>query len=107
MVERPLTARAAVALACALLGSGCAFVPRTRLDDAQKLVGGLRSDNAQLKDLAVNLKAQNQELAQRAVDDARALRALEDANGQYERSIQGYQDDREQYQSAFRELRGR
>ncbi|WP_435009053.1 hypothetical protein P12x_000303 [Tundrisphaera lichenicola] len=107
MVDRPRNARAAIPLVCALLAPGCAFVPKTRLDDAQKLVQSLRAENVQLKDVSVSLKSQNQDLAQRAVDDARAIQALETANNQYERSIQGYQEDREQYQSAFRDLKGR
>ena len=107
MVERPRPAlAAALALAGALLGPGCAFVPKSRFDEAQKLVQSLRSENAQLKDSTLTLKVQNQDLAQRAVDDAKAIRALEVANDQYERSIQGYQDEREQLQAAFRELKG-
>ena len=108
MVDRPGPARAATLLIlCALTGPGCAFVPKTRLDDAQKVVQNLRTQNAQLKDVTVTLKSQNQDLTQRAVDDGRSIRALEAANEQYERSIQGYQEDREQYQAAFRDLKGR
>ena len=58
-----------------------------------------------MKDSTLSLKVQNQDLAQRAVDDAKAIKALEVANGQYERSIQGYQDEREQLQAAFRDLK--
>ena len=110
MVDRPGRARAAALLILilpALVGPGCAFVPKSRLDDAQKVVQNLRSQNAQLKDQAVTLKSQNQDLTLRAVDDGRSIRALETANEQYERSIQGYQEDREQYQAAFRDLRAR
>ena len=108
MVELPRAARvAALLIVSGAIAPGCAFVPKSRLDDAQKLVRSLRTDNAQLKDVAVSLKAQNQDLAQRAVDDARALQALETANDQYAKSIEGYQEDREQYQAAFREIKGR
>ena len=107
MVDRPGTARAAALLISALIAPGCAFVPKSRLDDAQKVVQNLRTQNAQLKDVSVTLKSQNQDLTQRAVDDGRSIRALEAANEQYERSIQGYQDDREQYQAAFRDLKTR
>jgi hypothetical protein len=106
MVERPRPALAAALVAGLLLAPGCAFVPKSRLDDAQKLVKSLRSENAQLKDSTLSLKVQNQDLAQRAVDDARAIRALEVANGQYEESIQGYQQEREQLRAAFQELQG-
>ena len=106
MVERSRPSPVTIALACSLLVPGCAFVPKSRFDEAQKLVQSLRSENAQLKDSTLTLKVQNQDLAQRAVDDAKAIRALEVANGQYERSIQGYQEEREQLNAAFRELKG-
>jgi uncharacterized protein YhaN len=108
MVDRPRPVRAAALLIlCTLIAPGCAFVPKTRLDDAQKVVQNLRTQNAQLKDVTVTLKSQNQDLTQRAIDDGRSIRALEAANEQYERSIQGYQEDREQYQAAFRDLKAR
>lgn len=94
-----------VVLAGTMLGPGCAFVPKSRFEEAQKLVQSLRSENTQLKDSNVALKVQNQDLAQRAVDDARSIRALEAANDQYEQSIQGYQDEREQLQAAFSALK--
>jgi hypothetical protein len=107
MVEPP---RSSLAAALVILGStflvpGCAFVPKSRLDEAQKLVTTLRADNARLKDSTLSLKVQNQDLAQRAVDDGNAIQALEVANAQYERSIQGYQEEREQLQAAFQELK--
>lgn len=102
-------ARQAAALGAwlAVAPVGCSFVPRTRLDDAQKLVLGLRSENAQLKDANLGLRSQNQDLAQRAVDDAEAIRALEAANTRYERSIAEYQGDRERLRAAFAELKDR
>jgi len=109
MSERSRSVRAfeglLVGALLAFCPSGCAFVPKTRLDDAQKLVQGLRSENAQIKDSNLGLKVQNQDLTQRAVDDAQSIRALETANSQYERSIQGYQDEREQLRSAFNDLK--
>jgi len=105
MVERPRPPLATLALAFLLLAPGCGFVPKSRFVEAEKLVQSLRAENAQLKDSALTLKVQNQELAQRAVDDAKAIRALEVANDQYELSIQGYQDEREQLQSAFSTLK--
>jgi exonuclease VII small subunit len=105
MVDRSRPIAAILLLAWACSSSGCAFVPKSRFEEAQKLVQSLRSENAQLKDSTLTLKVQNQDLAQRAVDDAKAIRALEAANGQYEQSIQAYQEEREQLQSAFRELK--
>jgi hypothetical protein len=101
MVERPRPTTTLALLALTLAGPGCAFVPKSRFEEAQKLVQSLRTDNAQLKDSNVTLKIQNQDLAQRAVDDSRSIRALEATNDQFERSIQGYQDEREQLQAAF------
>ncbi len=106
MVGRTRLALAAALAACVLSAPGCAFVPKSRFDDAQKLVKSLRTENAQLKDSTLTLKVQNQDLAQRAVDDAQAIHALEVANGQYERSIENYQQEREQLRSAFEELKG-
>ena len=98
-------ARRAALGAMTLLVAGCGLVPQTRLDDATKLVHGLRTENAQLKDANLKLKVQNQDLSQRAVDDAQALRGLETANAQYAQSIQGYQQDRDQLRSAFNDLK--
>ena len=106
---RRIRGRAVPPAVCWLIAgiAGCGMVPKTRLDDAQKLVQGLRTENTQLKDANLGLKVQNQDLSQRAVDDAQAIRALETANGQYERSIEGYQDDRERMRAAFNDLKDR
>jgi uncharacterized protein YhaN len=105
MVASPRPILAALGLAGTLLLQGCAVVPKSRVDQAEKLVQTLRAENAQLKDTTVTLKVQNQDLAQRAVDDAKAIKALEVANEQYEQSIQGYQDEREQLRAAFDSLK--
>ncbi len=112
MRERLRSTRSAliapIAGICLMTGSvGCGLVPRTRLDDAQKLVQGLRTENAQLKDTNLGLKVQNEDLSQRAVDDGQAIRALETANTQFEKSIEGYQDDRERMRAAFNDLKDR
>ena len=111
MAKRSQTIRAAMAILAGAWVSvglvGCGLVPRTRLDDAQKVVQGLRTENTQLKDSTLRLKIQNQDLTQRAVDDSQAIRALETANTQFEKSINGYQDDRERMRAAFEELKDR
>jgi hypothetical protein len=104
MVARSGPFPVAVFLGCAALVPGCAWAPKSRVDEAHKLVQTLRAENAQMKDVSLTLRVQNQELAQRAVDDARAIKALEVANGQFERSIQGYQAEREQMRAAFRDV---
>ena len=105
MIDRSPVIRLAAAFALVAAVSGCSLVPNTRVEEARKLVQSLRADNAQLKDSTLALKVQNQDLSQRAVDDSRAIQALETANTQYERSIQGYQDEREQYRAAFQDLK--
>ena len=109
MRERSRSVRAWASLlvgaGSALIPPGCGMVPKSRLDDATKLVQGLRTENAQLKDSNLGLKAQNQDLSQRAVDDGQAIQGLETTNAQYARSIQGYQDDREQLRAAFNDLK--
>ncbi|WP_435021082.1 hypothetical protein TA3x_002176 [Tundrisphaera sp. TA3] len=104
MAAPPARSLIAASLAWALLLPGCAWAPKSRVEEAHKLVQAIRAENAQMKDTTITLRAQNQELAQRAVDDARALRALEVANEEFERSIRGYQEDREKMRSAFREV---
>lgn len=94
-----------VGAALALGSAGCGFVPKTRLDDATRLVQGLRAENAQLKDANLGLKTQNQDLTQRAVDDAQSIQGLETASAQYEKSIQAYQEDREKTRAAFNQLK--
>lgn len=94
----------AVLVGAVLAPPGCGLVPKTRLDDATKMVQGLRAENAQLKDANLGLKVQNQDLAQRAVDDSQAISKLESANAQYQASIQGYQDDRERTRAAMKDL---
>ncbi len=106
MVDRiRLLPSALILLGIALAGPGCAFVPKSRFDEAQKLVQTLRAENGQLKDSALTLKVQNQDLAQRAIDDDKAIRALEASNSQFERSIQAYQEEREDLLSSFRDLK--
>ena len=94
-----------VAAGVAMAPLGCGFVPKTRLDDATKLVQGLRTENAQLKDTNLGLKVQNQDLTQRAVDDSQAIQGLETAQARYEKSIQAYQEDRDRLRSAFNDLK--
>src|SRR5258708_24489881 len=107
MVDRPGTARAVALLISALIAPGCAFVPRSRLDDAQKVVQNLRTQNAQLKDVTVTLESQNQDLTHRPGDDGRSLPALEAATDHYARGIHGYHEDRQQSHAPFRDLQTR
>jgi chemotaxis protein MotB len=102
--SRSLTRRAFVC-ACAALailpGSGCGLVPKSKLDDCHRVSQTLRSENNRLKDVALDLRAQNQDLSQRAVDDARRLAAQEEAVDRLERSVTAYQAERDKMAAAF------
>jgi hypothetical protein len=99
--ERASCILAAVALAA----PGCHLAPRQELDDCHRLSQTLRSENANLKDQTLVLRSQNQDLSERAVDDARRLAQLEATNEQLVTSVQAYQDDRTRLEAAYQELR--
>ncbi|GAC1464643.1 MAG: hypothetical protein NVSMB9_03530 [Isosphaeraceae bacterium] len=84
-----------------LLCPGCGLVPRARLDDCHRLSQTLRAENNRLKDVSLDLRAQNQDLTQRAVDDSKRLAVQEEAVQRLERSVLAYQSEREALASAF------
>ncbi len=84
--------------------SGCAMIPRDRLDESQRLAQSLRDENARLKDEVVGLKTQNRDYADRALDDLRRLTARDDAIQRLEQNVQDYQDDRDRLAAAYRRL---
>ncbi len=92
-------------LTIALAASGCAFVPKSRLDDAAKVTQTLRSENALLKDTALSLKGDNTDLTRRALDNGRKIATLEDANTRLETSVQAYIDEREDLNDAFQRFK--
>ncbi|WZO95727.1 hypothetical protein EP7_002695 [Isosphaeraceae bacterium EP7] len=107
-IPGPSRIRPALAVALALVTAampGCGMVPRTRLADCAKLSQSLQADNSQLKDQVVKLRAENQEFAQRAVDDSGQIRRLSAENNRMERSIAAYQDDRERLNTAFQDVK--
>ncbi len=93
----------AAVLASAVV-SGCAVVPRDRFEESQRLTNSLRTENARLKDRVLALEAQNQDYADRALDDLRRLTARDEAIDRLEKSVQGYQDDRDRLSSAYRRI---
>ena len=97
--------RLVVILGASLAASGCAVVPKSRLDDAAKLAQSLRAENAQLRDTALSLKGENSDLTRRALNDSRRLTALEDANARLETSVQAYIDEREDLNDAFQRFK--
>jgi hypothetical protein len=106
MIRAPrlaLTPILALALASAL--PGCQFGASRQLDECRRLSQTLRSQNDQLKDQVLAYRGQYEDAAERAVDDARRLSEQDEAIARLESSVQHYQDERDQLQTAFRELR--
>jgi chromosome segregation ATPase len=87
-----------------LLSGGCTVIPRTQLDECQRLGQTLRSENVRLQDRILTLQNQNRDYADRAVDDARRLAVQDEAIARLQQSVQAYQDDRDRLESAFRQL---
>jgi hypothetical protein len=87
---------AALALAFSLTAGGCGLTPRQKLDECRRLAQTLRTENNRLKDTALNLRAQNQDLSQRAVDDARRISEQDEAIERLEKSVTAYQAEREE-----------
>ena len=110
---KPRRGRGAACLACvggwALLAGlglpGCRSVPGEKFDNCRRMNDTLRVENAQLRDQKVALATQNQDLSERAVDDARKLRSQEKAIAQLERSVHAYQAERDELEVALKELR--
>jgi hypothetical protein len=98
--------RAAVVTSVALASVvGCGFVPKAKLDECRRVTQALRAENSQLKDRALDLRAQNHDLGQRAVDDAKRLTAQQEAVEHLEKSVQAYQAERDQLAEAFETLK--
>lgn len=95
----------AATLTVALAGSGCGNLPREQLAQCHNRSQLLQAEASRLKDDSTQLRAKNRELAQRAVEDARRLRSMEEANRRLEKSVVAYQDERDQVQRAFDDLK--
>lgn len=85
--------------------SGCRSVPSEKFDNCRRLNDTLRIENARLRDQTIALTAQNQDMSERAVDDARRLRAQEQAITQLERSVHAYQAERDELEVAVSQLK--
>lgn len=92
-------------LLVAVAGSGCGTVSQRRFDDSRLRIQALQAENEQLHDVALNVRSQNRDLAARALDDARKLRALEETNRRLERSILAYQDETRHMAAILDQLR--
>jgi hypothetical protein len=85
--------------------AGCGNLPREQLAACQNRSQLLQAEASRLKDDSTQLRGKNRELAQRAVEDARRLRGLEEANRRLEKSVVAYQDERDSVQRAFDDLK--
>jgi len=99
------TARLGLILSLGAAATGCALVPKTRLDDAAKVTQALRAENAQLRDQTLSLKGENADLSDRALGDTRRIAALEQSVDRLETSVQGYIDEREDLVDKFQRFR--
>jgi hypothetical protein len=75
------------------------------MDEYRRVTQNLRADNTRLKDVTLDLRTQNEDLTQRALDDAGRIAGLEEAVERLERSTAGYQAERERMASAFETLK--
>lgn len=85
--------------------TGCRSVPSEKFENCRRLNDTLRTENARLRDQTVALGSQNQDLSERAVDDARRLRSQEEAIARLERSVHAYQAERDELEVAFKQLK--
>jgi chemotaxis protein MotB len=90
---------------CGLGLAGCSFVPTSRLDECHRLSQTLQAENNRLKDTTISLRSQNQDLNQRAVDDARRHRVQEEEIQRLVQSVSAYQGDRDKLAVAFERLK--
>ena len=101
--------RLVLAVSGACLGlwglAGCSVAPKSRLDDCHRLSQTLQSENSRLKDDTLGLRSRNQDLTQRAVDDAGQLRTQGEAIRRLEKSVIAYQDERDQLSASFERVR--
>jgi hypothetical protein len=84
--------------------SGCSLVPRSRMDECQRLSQTLRGDNAHLRDRLLAVQSENRDYAERAVDDGRRLAIQDEALERLEHSVQAYQDDVTRLEAAYKKL---
>lgn len=104
---RPARSRLLRALAACLplTAAACGNLPREQLAQCHNRTQLLQAESSRLKDESTQLRAKNRELAQRAVEDARRLRGLEEVNRRLEKSVVAYQDERDQVQRVFDDLK--
>lgn len=83
---------------------GCSVTSRQQLADCRQRVATLQTESDQLRNETLTLRNRNRDLAQRAVEDARRLRDVEEDNRRLETSIASFQEDRRAVTEAFQQL---
>lgn len=86
--------------------AGCSLTPKSQLDECRQRGQALRTENDRLKDQVLSLRSENQDIAQRSVDDERQLKAQEEAIARLEETVEGYRKDREQLAALQDRLKG-
>ncbi|MBI1323561.1 hypothetical protein GC170_10295 [bacterium] len=85
--------------------TGCSSWPwKSGGRDAERLTRVIHAENARLKDVVVQLRSSNEDMAQRSLDDASRIARLEEENEQFRMSIAAYQTERERMARSFQSL---
>ncbi len=100
-MAKPARKWAILALIAPCSLAGCAFVPRSQLEECHRVSRGLETETSRLKDSLLTLRNQNHDLSQRAVDDAQRISQLEEVNQGLQRSVVAYQKDRDRIASGY------
>lgn len=85
--------------------TGCSSWPwKSGGRDAERLTRVIHAENARLKDVVVQLRSSNEDMAQRSLDDASRIARLEEENEQFRMSIAAYQTERERMARSFQSV---
>lgn len=88
-----------------LMTSGCStWSWQGQFKDGERLTRVIHAENARLKDLVVQLRSSNEDMAQRALDDSARIAKLEEENQVLTGSVASYQSERERMAKAFQNL---
>ncbi len=85
--------------------SGCSSWPgQSGGKDSERLTRVIHAENSRLKDLVVQLRSSNEDMAQRSLDDSTRIARLEDENQAFRISVAAYQSERERMAKSFQNL---
>lgn len=85
--------------------SGCSSWPgQSGGKDSERLTRVIHAENSRLKDLVVQLRSSNEDMAQRSIDDSTRIARLEDENQAFRTSVAAYQSERERMAKSFQNL---